>query len=508
MSHYASVLDTIIHQGMTTFRTRHSKVSAYTRQLMTSMESKSQQRQGVQFVVATKANLQTAYGVKGYIVTSKETIFDNANDLTHWTPNTYRYGEYANYKRTHIKGHSENNLQQVNCFVVDIDSHVGVSIDLIRDTTQSLGLGQDEPTTILKTDKGFQVYFVLKAPCFISNANNFKSLKVAKKIANTLKSEFKKRLPATDVGCNDFGFFRIPRQDNIVFSNIEALYDFKTLINWSMKHSVSKQKPNIKSVENIIDYTQQPWFTTLLNATTVKGGKGKLGRNNVLFTLALSCYQSNKSEQYAIDLLDQFNSNLVEPVKYKEVEKAISSAFSGRYKGARLDFIQELMADYGNGINVNRYFEGGSRGFYKHKKKREDRINSHYDEWQKDLEKFLQDNHENYYVSMSLRNLSKASGVPLTSLKHILKTSKLFIKTVIGKGCNAVSKFTTTKLLIEKCKEMVMQKKGMPMVKLFKIFMQEVNELIGVGTEERKGIDAMIRSYWQIYDKQIGLPAG
>ena len=64
----------------------------------------------------------TSNGVKGYIVTSKETLLEDATDLTHFTPNVYRKFGYSDEKRRMIKGFEEKNLLQINTFVVDIDT--------------------------------------------------------------------------------------------------------------------------------------------------------------------------------------------------------------------------------------------------------------------------------------------------------------------------------------------------------------------------------------------------
>ena len=51
---------------------------------------------------------------KGYIVTSYETLHEKRHSLTHWTPNTYRGGTYYNFQKRIIKGHTRDNLKQVN----------------------------------------------------------------------------------------------------------------------------------------------------------------------------------------------------------------------------------------------------------------------------------------------------------------------------------------------------------------------------------------------------------
>ena len=44
---------------------------------------------------------------RGMVITSEEAILENEKKLTHWTPNTYRFGTYADDYRTVVKGHSE-----------------------------------------------------------------------------------------------------------------------------------------------------------------------------------------------------------------------------------------------------------------------------------------------------------------------------------------------------------------------------------------------------------------
>lgn len=50
-------------------------------------------------------------GGRGVVLTSEEAIHENKDTFTHWTPNVYRYGTYADENRSYTKGHSENNLR-------------------------------------------------------------------------------------------------------------------------------------------------------------------------------------------------------------------------------------------------------------------------------------------------------------------------------------------------------------------------------------------------------------
>ncbi|MFY0521560.1 hypothetical protein ACOMCU_27670 [Lysinibacillus sp. UGB7] len=47
--------------------------------------------EGVIFAVRNKGYF-TENGVKGFIITSKNALFQQANYITHWTPNVYRFG--------------------------------------------------------------------------------------------------------------------------------------------------------------------------------------------------------------------------------------------------------------------------------------------------------------------------------------------------------------------------------------------------------------------------------
>lgn len=62
-------------------------------------------------------------GGRGVVLTSEGAIHENKDTFTHWTSNVYRYGTYADENRSYTKGHSENNLRQINTFFIDFDIH-------------------------------------------------------------------------------------------------------------------------------------------------------------------------------------------------------------------------------------------------------------------------------------------------------------------------------------------------------------------------------------------------
>ncbi|WP_072225079.1 primase C-terminal domain-containing protein, partial [Listeria monocytogenes] len=397
---YSAVINTVVHEGLTAYRKKNSRGVMAVRDHFAAIEAASTNRKGVQFVVRDKSHLQTKCGVKGFIVTSQEALIAEVDQITHWTPNTYRVGTYSDRNRKYIKGHEEKNLQQINTFVIDIDTQ---KVDVAKMITASMRVLNQTPTFILKTDHGFQMYFVLETPSFVSNANQFKSLKIAKRISQNVKYAFAEELPAVDIGCNDFGFFRAPNTQNVAFSNLESQFDFQEMMEWSKSYSDQKRRSVLSLVPEsstaVFDATKQEWFSIMANLKNVRGRKGQYGRNNVTFTLALACYASGKSKQEATDLLDQFNDTLEAPLRFREIETCIRNAYSGRYQGANAEKISDILQTYWKseyeikGYTPFIFDEAGKvkpQFFRKHRKSREERTYSHFSEWEKDLECYIE----------------------------------------------------------------------------------------------------------------------
>ncbi|MGG5378574.1 hypothetical protein IGI61_002530, partial [Enterococcus sp. DIV0719d] len=152
-------------------------------------------RNGAIFAYRSKQLMNAGRGI---VITSEEAVLENEQKLTHWTPNTYRYGTYADNDRMIVKGHSEKNLSQINTFVVDIDSKENHEGEIILACLDQVGY---MPTLVLESEHGYQVYFVLKTPGYVTKKSNFKVIDVAKKISKTIRLQLAKQLPGIDLGC-------------------------------------------------------------------------------------------------------------------------------------------------------------------------------------------------------------------------------------------------------------------------------------------------------------------
>lgn len=421
----------ILKDGLRSYKFRNSHLKP--------VSSAEEGKRGAIFAYRSKAHMIKA---RGLVLTSMEAIEENQDSFTHWTPNVYRFGSYSDSRRQITRGHAEENLRQINTFVIDFDlssDDVMTSGDIL---TAALDLGF-MPTLILKSDKGYQAYFVLSEPAYVTAHSQFKVVKVAKAISQNLRSYFGQTLPV-DMTCNHFGICRIPRTDNIEFFDEEYTYSFQEWLNWSMKQSdlpFPSKKPNLTVISGTegAKQTDEPWYKMLMNESNIKGTKDLMGRNSVLFTLALANFSSGVSQGDCEVVLNEFSLRLDEPVTTSELLKIIASAYSGKYEAASRDYIMLLCRAW-----VNKDLKAADlftkQRWYKFKKKRADRKNSHLYDWKADVMAYLEDFYqsEDPFIQTTKKALREALSIPERSLDRVLKAlkadQKIFFTIKSGRG--------------------------------------------------------------------------
>lgn len=446
MGNLQALFNLILHEGLIEYKKIGSRASL-TRQIAVIRQD-TQNKNGIVFVTRSKEDLFSSHGVKGYIISSKETVVEDCNLLSHWTPNVFNYGTYTNQRRNYIKGHVEKNLQQINTFVVDIDSKKQSYTEIL---TVAMDHSIGAPTLILETPKGFQAYFVLDKPLFISNRNDFRGLKVAKRISENIKRSLAKVLQGVDLSCNDFGFFRMPKEENIRWFSKDMTFEFGHLIEWSRRQDDDYGRGLfvVHEQKAIHDVTQEAWFQELLAAKHVKGQQGQIGRDNLLFTMALACYSAGKEENETYNLLDELNSSLHAPLKHSEVEKIMKSAYKGRFKGAHSSYIQQLLEEWGSGKEIP--IQSNPNGWHKFKKARKDRKRSHYDEWESDILAYIskETNISTPIKWTTQKLICEEIGISRSTFNEVVKqSSKIMMKTE-GKGCKAQTGLTSVSVLLQ-----------------------------------------------------------
>lgn len=443
MSKYniTEILKTILHDGLHRYKTKNSSAPLFLRVETEKIEKQTGYKKGVVFVTRKKEDLAKA---KGFVVSSIEALQENEGKLSHWTPNIYRFGTYTDEKRKNVKGHEEQNLKQINCFGVDIDLK-GKKHLVTREDVLSICLDKEFlPTVLVDTPSGYQSFFVLEQPLYISNRHDFRGLKIAKRIAENLTNFLAEDLQGVDTNCNPFGFFRIPSAENVLYFSKHTTYTIAELMAWSERYDYDRNRSLfavVKSSKNSERQIDQDWFKTIIaNRDITKGYE--LGRNNTVLTLSLACYQSNLSQSECYDMMDQFNTYLGTPLKDSEIRKTVKSAYSGKYQAAAPCYINKLMQIWGDGSE----YKASYQHVFKHvKKERTERVRSHYDEWEQDMINYIEAelDYSEPFIWCTQKELCEAIGIPSSTLNILIKQSTKLIKVVSGKGRNAKTGWST-----------------------------------------------------------------
>lgn len=427
-----NIYSLILKDGLRNYKFKNSHLKP--------VSSVEEGNRGAIFGYRTKEKMMKARGV---VLTSMESISENEDSFTHWTPNVYRFGSYSDPKRQITRGHSEDNLRQINTFYIDFDitssAEEMTSGDIL---TAAIDLGF-MPTLILKSDKGYQAYFVLDKAAYVTTHSQFKVVKVAKAISQNLRNYFGQTLPV-DMTCNHFGIARMPRTDNVEFFHADYTYSFQKWLDWSMKQSdllFPSKKPNLTVIAGSegVKQVDEPWYGLLLKEANIRGAKALMGRNNVLFTLALANFSSGVSQSDCEAVLADFNENLAEPLSQDEFLKVVGSAYSGKYEAASRDYIKLLCKAW-----VNENLKGSDlfikQRWYKFKKKRADRKHSHLHEWKADIMAYLEGFYqsEDPFVQTTKKAIREELNIPERSLDKVLKAlkadRKIFFAVKAGRG--------------------------------------------------------------------------
>ncbi|HFU9530994.1 TPA: primase C-terminal domain-containing protein [Streptococcus agalactiae] len=427
-----NIYSLILKDGLRNYKFKNSHLKP--------VSSVEEGNRGAIFGYRTKEKMMKARGV---VLTSMESISENEDSFTHWTPNVYRFGSYSDPKRQITRGHSEDNLRQINTFYIDFDitssAEEMTSGDIL---TAAIDLGF-MPTLILKSDKGYQAYFVLDKAAYVTTHSQFKVVKVAKAISQNLRNYFGQTLPV-DMTCNHFGIARMPRTDNVEFFHADYTYSFQEWLDWSMKQSdllFHSKKPNLTVIAGSegVKQVDEPWYGLLLKEANIRGAKALMGRNNVLFTLALANFSSGVSQSDCEAVLADFNENLAEPLSQDEFLKVVGSAYSGKYEAASRDYIKLLCKAW-----VNENLKGSDlfikQRWYKFKKKRADRKHSHLHEWKADIMAYLEGFYqsEDPFVQTTKKAIREELNIPERSLDKVLKAlkaeRKIFFAVKAGRG--------------------------------------------------------------------------
>ncbi|MFY0521542.1 hypothetical protein ACOMCU_27570, partial [Lysinibacillus sp. UGB7] len=186
------------------------------------------------------------------------------------------------------------------------------------------------------------------------------------------------------------------------------------------------------------------------------------------------------------DIIDQYNSNLKTPLNNREVLNLIKSAYSGKYQGASKAYINSFYDLYCDGNTMKKYSK--SRYWYKHKKAREDRQRVHFEEWEIDLIRFIEDTQreseddKDIFITSTQAKICESINIPSSTLNVVLKKTTKIIKRVLGKGRNAKTEWTTLALLIKRALKLK-QKEG----EVYRVYIKYLQGLLIKGKTLKNG---------------------
>ncbi|BCC21318.1 repS protein (plasmid) [Bacillus cereus] len=406
---------------------------------------------GVVHVTTGKEQLSTGQSI---VVSSFETLERLNNHLTHWTPQVYMWGKANN------EGRNFENIRFITCVGVEIDKKI--SLEEIHYAAAVNNL--PSPSVILSTPRGLQWFYVFSTP-FLTE----KGRKAGRFVSEEIKRAFVNVMDANeveegttkpifeleaDLGAYSLGYFRIPREDNILYFNGQAL-NSEWALAWAKEQSRKHKRPAVANTSSSRMYKkvgimEDPAIQSIINNVFLRGCKGKLGRNNAVFILSLAMKYEGKTESEIIDKIDEWNSQIKSPLKHTEILRTVRSAMNDKYNAPKKDYVEELAE-----MRMEFVFDIRTPA-----KERLDRQQSHYSEWEQDIIEMVEQQctSDTPYLCGSLRALAQKIGeespvgkaMNKSSLSDVLKVSKkLIVKTNGKKGRNARTYITTRSVLLK-----------------------------------------------------------
>lgn len=361
-------------------------------------------------------------------------------DFDHYewfNPTSFTEGETYKLEKG---GRREKYVRWINTLFVDIDKKTMSPEQILKAVAYA---NLPKPTVINETTNGYHLYWFLKdrVPATPKATKLYKH--IIKNLILTLSSIDGVDSKTTDT-CR---YMQIPR--NIVVSDYDRLYSFSLFRDWLNRHGISnyKQMSFEKPQKRLRRFTNDIPKTAVDRAVAVilKGvSRGK--RHEACF--ALSCYFKHMgySKDAARDLLLAWNKkNQDYSIDHSDaaVHATLTSVYNSPKQGLPYNIISSL-----SNVSLG--------GWYKHKKERSVRKNSHYKEWARDiLLKLL--SAKNKRITGSQKELAEYFKMPLSTFKVILKELKegnfsALALNVSGRGKDSFTTISINHVLYQKNK--------------------------------------------------------
>lgn len=353
-------------------------------------------------------------------VRTYQSLYLATKEYRYFTPNTF----------FHSKSRDQLSLRWINAMSIDYDvkNEKGKIMTLpeLMDLINSVGL--PSPTMIVQTpSKGFHIHWYLKEPRRCDRNN--KIVQHYKRILGLMIEE----LGADNLANGPERYFRVPNSEgcSIVYQSNERT-DFDVFCDWYSIEVERRQEEQIKcSVKPGFNMFEHPALKKLLE------GVEEGSRDNTCYTLALAYKSIGLNQEETEAILQKWNQKNSPALSFIQVHKKVKSAFKpGSPLGASSKFISEL-----SGIPF-------TYQVWEQKKERNERIYSHYEEWEEDVLAFIRFKNGKITGSQRLMadqirsSVNPKQKIPYSTFKIVLErlvAANKIIKHVEGKGRGAIT---------------------------------------------------------------------
>jgi len=227
-------------------------------------------------------------------------------------------------------GRTKKNVQFINSVVVEFDCFLPSVLDVIE-RIEEAGIEPPHFLARSKTPGHWHVYWLIDPIPAYSN--------VVKQIERITK-DMANRMGADIQGVGVERWFAIPRGDIYSYAPPTALYSYQTFKDWfeintyENNQSIKKKETSAKVLK--MDVFGHPAIIKLLQGSDV----GQ--RDHACFTLALLFYSQGWSKSEALNELISWNKKNTEQIRISQINKCLKSAYSGKYKGPKPEYIEYL----------------------------------------------------------------------------------------------------------------------------------------------------------------------
>lgn len=346
-----------------------------------------------------KKGVVVAFGCKSDMTKKLAKKIRTLQQLINDQPTHFSQGAYPLYKlksdrKGVVWGFTKENLNQINFIFVDIDNQERTPMEIV-DWGRLNGLTVN---LIVRTDKGYQVFFIFKTALYLNNKRHDWILKSADMVANNVKKVFKNGSFDVDMGCVNYQICRFPRKDYIVYYNVDDLNSYDFYAKWSLKHKDNDAHNSILGGAaggfTLVKGNLPGWCRALRGFNQYEEGD----RNTCLYTVALGYKDSEIPLEQAIAELVPWMSG--QGLKESDSKRTVESAYRGG-KHATKQFFESLIEKYNldvdhvASVDFTRMTEKERKRFFaklKPAKPREQRKYTHSSERAEDLLKLANKN--------------------------------------------------------------------------------------------------------------------